>query len=81
MQADATAELLKQNGFDLGSGYLNMPAALRWAATNGHGDAVGRLLKKGFVTNTADSNGVTALHLAARQGHTVMNNAITLPRR
>lgn len=65
-------QLLKENGFDLKSPYIDRPAALRWAATYGHVNAVRLLLAKVSARQTADPDGVTALHLAARAGNNVI---------
>jgi ankyrin repeat protein len=72
MPADVKEELLKRGGIDLGSQFPDIPATLRWAAANGHGEAAALLIQRGWARHTADSDGVTALHLAARGGHTAM---------
>jgi ankyrin repeat protein len=43
--------------------------ALQWAAYEGRVEVTRALLESGIPVNGTDSAGVTALHLAAQQGH------------
>jgi ankyrin repeat protein len=69
-----SAQLLRENGFEINAANFDEESALRWATIHGHEGPMQLLLERGVEIDAKDDKGRTALHLAAENGR----EAITL---